>query len=140
MALTIKLTNKNQVLNAINKSIIKQEKYTKKQILKAALNTTRYAKQNCPVDMGRLRSSIHYKITNNGYGAYVEAATNYAVFVEYGTGRFALNGNGRTTRWMFYSPRYGWRYTVGQRPSLFMTKAWEKEKPDFLARLSKGGI
>lgn len=59
-----------------------------------ALVATGYAIQNtarglCPVDTGRLRSSITMKPGRDGAGFYVEIGTNvsYAAFVEFGTYR-----------------------------------------------------
>lgn len=51
------------------------------------------AKKNCPVDTGTLRRSI----TSEIHDKYGEVGTNveYAPYVEYGTGIFASNGDGR---------------------------------------------
>ena len=47
------------------------------------------AMRNCPVDTGTLRRSIDLKFTSDGLTAKVEAHTDYAAYVEYGT-RFML--------------------------------------------------
>lgn len=52
-------------------------------VLKAAFDTSRYAKKICPVDTGRLRASIKFRIEKGRLilGAY----TDYASYVEFGT-------------------------------------------------------
>ena len=44
------------------------------------------AKQNAPVDTGKLRQSITYEPTNGGYGAGLSANVAYWAWVEFGTG------------------------------------------------------
>ena len=54
-------------------------------IIKAAFDMLRYAKRICPVDSGRLRSTIKFRLEPGRLvlGAY----TNYASCVEFGTPR-----------------------------------------------------
>lgn len=54
-------------------------------INRAALQVQREAKRNCPVDTGRLRSSIAVRFYRGGYGAEVGTNVEYAMPVEYGT-------------------------------------------------------
>lgn len=54
---------------------------------RVALDVQNRARELCPVDTGRLRSSIHHKPGRDQRGPYVDVGTNvdYAAFVEYGT-------------------------------------------------------
>lgn len=57
-------------------------------LARAGLFMQSYAKELCPVDTGRLRSSITYSgVLHDGRGIYIQIGTNvaYARFVEYGT-------------------------------------------------------
>jgi len=47
------------------------------------LTAEKYAKENCPVDTGRLRNSITHAV--EGKDVFVGSATEYAASVEYGT-------------------------------------------------------
>jgi len=47
------------------------------------LTAEKYAKENCPVDTGRLRNSITHSV--EGKDVFVGSATEYAASVEYGT-------------------------------------------------------
>ena len=57
------------------------------------------AKVNCPVDDGQLRQSIGSEVKGNigAIGTNVE----YAPYVHQGTGIYAVNGDGRKTRWKY---------------------------------------
>lgn len=48
-----------------------------------------YAKQDCPVDTGRLRNSIAHAVNEQEKAAYIGSNAEYAAFVEYGHHRYA---------------------------------------------------
>lgn len=52
-----------------------------------ALQVTNQAKQGCPVDTGRLRSSIRWSLGQDGIGLFALVGTdvNYAIYVHNGT-------------------------------------------------------
>jgi len=56
-------------------------------ILRAAIQVERNAKRLCPVDTGRLRSSISHDLGRDGRGLVGSVGTNveYAPHVEFGT-------------------------------------------------------
>lgn len=74
----------------------------------AGIDCNKYAKQACPVDTGRLRSSIQYE--NKGlYKCICETTVYYAIFQEFGT------------------------YKMAAQP--FMTPAYEQAKEELMAKL-----
>lgn len=62
-----------------------------KELAKRAIRVERMAKRLCPVDTGRLRSSIGWKVDVDGMGLFAQIGTNvdYAPHVEFGTSRQA---------------------------------------------------
>lgn len=60
-----------------------------KDLLRRAIKVDRAAKQLCPVDTGRLRSSIGYAVERDSRGllARIGSAVVYAPYVELGTRR-----------------------------------------------------
>lgn len=85
----------------------------------------RKAKENAPVGKGDLRRSIHFNITGNDS---VEIGTNleYAPYVEYGTGLFAAQGNGRTdVPWRYQDAEGEWHTTNGMEPQPYLIPALE---------------
>lgn len=62
-----------------------------KDLQRRALQVERSAKGLCPVDTGRLRSSITNELTEDGEGlvAIVGTDVEYGIYVELGTSRMA---------------------------------------------------
>lgn len=60
-------------------------------VAKACADTTRLARERCPVDTGNLRASIGSTTATLGYAIVGEVSptASYAHFVEYGTSRHA---------------------------------------------------
>lgn len=57
-----------------------------------------YAKDLCPVDTGNLRNSITHTV-EDGKKAIVGTPTKYAIYQELGTGKYAVNGDGKPTKY-----------------------------------------
>ena len=104
-------------------------------LTKCALLVEADAKLNCPVDTGSLRSSI----THNVYKDYAEVGTNYeyAPYVEFGTGLFAVNNYGRKTPWTYQDDKGEWHTTTGQKPQPFLHPALEKNRNTIKQILAK---
>lgn len=70
-----------------NSEIVIQASYAQieKALKSVALTAEKYAKQDCPVDTGRLRSSITHETDKNT--ACIGTNVEYAPYVEMGTSR-----------------------------------------------------
>lgn len=80
------------------------------------------AVQKCPVDDGTLSQSIMIDIEYDK--AIIGTNVEYAPYVEFGTGRYAVNGMGRKTPWAYEDPATGETiWTVGQHPQPFLHPA-----------------
>ena len=88
------------------------------------------AKRRVPVDRGALRESISHESNTDEKIVRIGASEKYAVFVEKGTGIYAVDGNGRKTPWLYFYDGYkgdqGVRLTYGQKPQPFLTPAGEE--------------
>jgi len=85
-----------------------------------------------PVDESNLRDSIEVEILRDGMMAVVRVTANYAIYVEYGTGIYAAEGNGRDTPWTYYSDKLGRFVTTrGMRPQPFWDPAIDKGQRHF---------
>lgn len=81
-----------------------------------------YAKKLCPVDTGNLRNSITHTVTNSGErAAYVGTDSEYAVYVEMGTGKYVTGG--RPTPWVYKDAQGNWHMTHGQRAQPYIKPA-----------------
>ena len=92
-----------------------------KALNKACLVVENEAKRLCPVDTGDLRNSITHEV-DDGVGI-VGTNKEYAPYVEYGTGIFAVEGNGRDTPWSYQDDEGNWHTTIGQKPQPFLAPA-----------------
>lgn len=88
------------------------------------------AKENAPVDTGELRNSISYEV--NGRDS-VSIGTNleYGPYIEWGSGLFAEEGDGRQdVPWHYQSADGEWHTTSGQHPQPFLRPAFEDTVDD----------
>lgn len=97
-----------------------------KALNRACLVVENEAKRLCPVDTGDLRNSINHEVHNNV--GIVGTNKEYAPYVEFGTGIFAVEGNGRDTPWSYQDDKGEWHTTVGQKPQPFLETAIQTKK------------
>ena len=99
------------------------------------------AKDKAPKDTGALRRSItsNVEVTGNSIEGIVFTPLEYAPYVEYGTGLFAENGNGRKTPWVYMDDKGNYHYTRGQHPQPYMRPALEENK-DKIINIIKGAL
>lgn len=99
-------------------------------------------KRNTAVDTGQLKNSWNYKVDESKLEAVVGSPLENAIWEEFGTGEFALNGNGRKTPWKYQDAKGKWRYTKGKKPKRALFKAFTKLKPKILASAKQkfGGL
>ena len=129
----VSLSGLNDLLNKLDRTEDAINRGIKIGLKKSAFLLEREAKLTAPTDTGRLKSSISTSFTNNGYTAHVAPHVYYANYIEYGTGKYNVNGPFRTTGWTYYvsdkrSKWYGYHWNEGMKPKPFMENAWENKK------------
>jgi len=93
-----------------------------------------------PVDTGDLKKSIEMTVAADGLSAIVHVGVHYAIYIEYGTGIYAVNGNGRKTPWTYYSHKLQqYVRTNGMAAQPFWYPAVEKAKDHYYSELRKLG-
>lgn len=97
-----------------------------KALNNACLLVENEAKQRCPVGTGDLRNSITHEVEGNE--GVVGTNVSYAPYVEYGTGIFSSQGNGRQTPWSYQDAKGEWHTTVGQKPQPFLNPALDANR------------
>ena len=93
------------------------------------------AKRAAPIDDGRLRGSITVVRAEDRMSGTVGPNVHYGKHVEFGTGLFAANGEGRKTPWVYKHPKYGFVRTSGNRPQPYLLPSFEAAKRRFPERL-----
>ena len=97
----------------------------------ACLYVEREAKNNVTnngtVDSGLLRASISIDVDFSGSNPYarVGAEVDYAKYIEFGTGLYAENGQGRKTPWGYEGKDGRLIFTWGMKPKPFLRPAIE---------------
>lgn len=76
-------------MNDLREKLAQLEVKTEDDLVRVGLRVQSRARSLCPVDTGRLRSSLVMRKGRDGRGFYVEVGTNvsYAPFVEFGTSK-----------------------------------------------------
>ncbi|MGQ7688130.1 HK97-gp10 family putative phage morphogenesis protein [Streptococcus suis] len=97
-------------------------------LIKASLLVEGQAVLLAPVDKGGLRDSIGYKVDESELVAYVGTNCEYAIYVEFGTGEFAENGNGRKGGWVYKTPNGEVHFTYGMPPQPYLRPAFRKNQ------------
>lgn len=104
---------------------------------KACAVVERVAKEKAPKDTGELRKSITSKVENNQ--GIIFTPLEYAPYVEYGTGLFAEDGNGRQdVPWHYQDDKGQWHTTSGMHPQPFMRPALNENRVEILRILKEG--
>lgn len=81
----------------------------------------KYAKRLCPVDTGNLRNSISHKVDEGEMAAYIGSNTEYAAYVELGTGKYVSGG--RPTPWAYQDANGKWHWTAGNKAQPYLKPA-----------------
>ena len=122
-------------IKGLDKLLGKLDTIQKEQCIQRALNKScliveAQAKVNCPVDDGQLRQSIGSEVKGNigAIGTNVE----YAPYVHQGTGIYAVNGDGRKTRWKYQDAKGEWHSTIGQPPNPFLERALDANREEII--------
>ena len=95
----------------------------------------RSAKELVPKKTGALARSItsEVNVDDNKVEGIIYTPLEYAPYVEYGTGKWAENGNGRQTPWAYYDEKTGELiWTAGQHPQPYMRPALEENREEIL--------
>lgn len=78
----IKLDNTDKIKNALPEQI-------EKALTAIGMACETFAKRDCPVDTGRLRNSITYKVRTGEKTVYIGTDVEYGKYVELGTSRMS---------------------------------------------------
>lgn len=98
------------------------------------------ASRNSPVDTGALKSSFQTDsfVDAKEKTAYVGSSLEYAIYQEYGTGEYALYGNGRKGGWVYKNLKTNkYVFTRGNKPQRMLYHAFEQKKDSVENRAKK---
>lgn len=106
---------------------------------KAAAEIKKQAADNSRVATGQLRKSWGYTVDEGAYEATIGSPLENAVWEEFGTGEYAVHGDGRKGGWSYQDDTGNWHYTKGKRPVRTLQKAFQ-QKRDAVIKLIEQSI
>jgi hypothetical protein len=86
------------------------------------------AKKASRVDTGQTKRSYTHAVDTANKKAIIGSNSKNAIYEEYGTGEYALNGDGRKTPWVYKNRENEFRTTKGKKPNRPLYKAFNKTK------------
>lgn len=85
-------------------------------------------KRNTRVDTGKTKNSFKHKVIDSEHTAYIGSDYENAIWEEFGTGEYALAGDGRKGGWAYKDPKGDWHKTTGKKPTRAFFKAYTSLK------------
>lgn len=92
-------------------------------------------KRNTRVDTGKTKNSFQHKVVDSEHTAYIGSNYENAIWEEFGTGEFAIEGNGRKGGWVYKDAKGDWHKTTGKKPSRAFWKAFNSLKNKLISRI-----
>ena len=135
--MSIKIEGLDEVFEALEKIDPDQ---LKAKLGQACALVERTAKENAPKGTGELRRSITSEVQDNGdeIRGVVYTPLEYAPYVEYGTGLFAVNGGRKDVPWHYKDDKGEWHTTSGQHPQPFLKPALDANREQIIRLLKEG--
>lgn len=101
--------------------------------------------RNSRVRSGKTKGSFRHEVskTSGGYESQIGSDYQNAIWEEFGTGEYAINGNGRKGGWWYKDAKTGkWYFTHGKTPSRAFWNAFMAKKDKIINRIQKalGGL
>ena len=93
------------------------------------------AKRNTRVDTGKTKNSFRHKVDDKAHVAYIGSDYENAIWEEFGTGEYALHGNGRKGGWVYVDEKGHGHFTYGKKPSRAFWNAYTSTKNKIINRI-----
>ena len=102
-------------------------------------------KRNTAVDTGQTKNSWTHRVQSKGddHTATVGSPLANAIYEEFGTGEYALNGKGRKGGWFYVDEKGKGHFTQGKKPRRPFWKAYSTKKNWIIKHIQdafKGGL
>ena len=93
------------------------------------------AKRNSRVKTSKTKNSFRHKVVDSEHTAYIGSDEENTIWEEFGTGEYALKGNGRKGGWAYEDAKGDWHFTHGKTPSRAFWKAFTSLKNKIINRI-----
>ena len=92
-------------------------------------------KRNTRVDTGKTKNSFQHKVDDSSHTAFIGSPDENAIWEEFGTGEYALEGNGRKGGWFYVDKNGNGHFTHGKTPSRAFWNAFTSMKSKIINRI-----
>ena len=82
------------------------------------------AKRNTKVVTGKTKDSFQHKVDEGSLACHIGSNYDNAIWEEFGTGIYAVEGNGRKTPWVWVDEKGVRHFTKGKRPKRMLFNAF----------------
>lgn len=110
-----------QVKNAIEEKALKF-------LEEAASEVESQARRNSRVDTGQLKGSWTHVVDESAQKATIGSPLENAIWEEFGTGEYALHGDGRKGGWYYVDDVGNGHFTHGKTPNRTLQRAFDQKK------------
>lgn len=86
---------------------------------------------------GQTKGSWDYVVNESELVVTIGSPLENAIWEEFGTGEYALNGNGRKGAWYYIDEKGNGHFTHGKKPNRALWKAFETLKPNIQAAMEE---
>lgn len=97
-------------------------------LLEAGAELVSQTARRTPVDTGHLKGSWAADVDPVKHEVTIGSPIQNAIWTEFGTGEYALHGDGRKTAWWYKDRKGKWRRTKGKRPTRMLYTAFNSNK------------
>lgn len=106
-------------------------------LAETADSITENAKKKTAVDTGKTRNGWSYSLNFDDATAIVGNPVENAVWEEFGTGEYALSGNGRKGGWVYKGKDGEFHFTYGKPPRHTLQRAYEESRGEAVLNAEK---
>jgi hypothetical protein len=92
-------------------------------------------KRNSRVKTGKTKNSFRHHVDDSKHIATIGSSEENAIWEEFGTGDYALKGNGRKGGWFYEDEEGNGHFTHGKKPSRAFWKAFTTLKSKIINRI-----
>jgi hypothetical protein len=94
----------------------------------AASEVESQARRNSRVDTGQLKGSWTHVVDESAQKATIGSPLENAIWEEFGTGEYALHGDGRKGGWYYVDDAGNGHFTHGKTPNRTLQRAFDQKK------------
>jgi len=124
----VEFTNNSAQVNAALDDAVKAYLYEAGGELEAQV------KRNTKVGSGQLKNSWTYRVDESKGECTVGSPLENAIWEEFGTGEYALKGDGRKGGWVYRDDKGHFHFTIGKKPHRAFQKAFNSLKNALISK------